>query len=130
MRSLLLALLVVISSPLLAAPAAKPSTPLPVTVIDAETGKPVAGAIVSFARFTPRKTERIPTDGGGKATVHHEPGSNYFNFNVRADGYVPTFIFWNTESATPDLPAEYMVKLIPGKTIGGVVVDADGKPVA
>jgi len=68
------------------------------------------------------------TDADGRAGVDQpQPPYHGLNFFVTADGHVPKIISWNFRGA---IPAEYTMKLESGVTIGGVVVDEAGQPIA
>ena len=115
-----------------AASAAEPKAtkPLTIVVVDAETGQPVTDATVTLRQSAKYKTPR-PVDDRGRVTIDVPQDWSYVSVLCRKDGYTTTSAYWQTEDDTPvNLPAEQTVTLPKGKTIGGRVVDEDGKPVA
>jgi uncharacterized GH25 family protein len=123
-------------TPLFAAAAAsrpastKPTKPLVVQVLDAESGKPLAGAVVILRREGDYK-DPIPANDHGKATVRPEADASYVAVLCRREGYVSTGAYWlNRDEKPVDLPAELAMRLAKGKHIAGRVIDEAGKPVA
>ena len=53
------------------------------------------------------------------------------SIRVRKDGFVPTRVSWNYDGGVPITPpATYTLRLEPGTTIGGLVQDPEGRPIA
>lgn len=101
-------------------------------IFDDKTRDPIAG--VKLALKSGKFVHEVTTDDKGRATLNLPPqrpdSSVGFAIRVRKEGRVPTVIFWHLDqpSFTPpdtlDLP---LPKAVP---IGGIVKDADGKPVS
>jgi hypothetical protein len=99
-------------------------------LLDAETGDPIPEAklrVNYFREGGQMKGVKLNTDVQGKATVElpQKPytGANLF---ITAEGHVPKVVSWGSAK----LPTEYTMKLEPGSTISGVVVDELQQPVA
>ncbi|MGB7344054.1 MAG: carboxypeptidase-like regulatory domain-containing protein [Pirellulaceae bacterium] len=92
------------------------------------TGNPVAGADVRFS-FNNSK-EPLKTGADGKVAYQYpDEESGSLRVYIFADGYVPYGIMYDRFSRS-QFPSEKSVQLQRGETIGGTVVDPDGKPVA
>ncbi|MBI1325675.1 hypothetical protein GC170_21125 [bacterium] len=102
--------------------------PFEFQAIDAETGHPVAGAVVHFQ--TDRKDGKITTDANGKALIPFEPGKDDFiSIRISSDIHVPLRLR-RSSIEDPDFPpvSPFVAKLTPGMPIGGLVHDK-GEPV-
>jgi RNA polymerase sigma factor (sigma-70 family) len=113
------------------APAPKPPKML-FHVVDAETGEPLAGTRIQaafFGRGGSGEGHDVLTDNNGVGAIP-EPddatknrGMNVF---VVKEGHVPKVVGFSNSG----MPADYMMKLDPAMTVGGMVVDEQGQPVA
>src|ERR1017187_1885738 len=100
-------------------------------LVEAETGTPLPHAKLHLYYLLEDgrgKVVKAVTDANGRLGVDM-PQAPYraLNFFVTADGHVPKVTSWGFERA---MPAEYTMKLEKGVTIGGVVVDETGQPIA
>jgi peroxiredoxin/protocatechuate 3,4-dioxygenase beta subunit len=99
-------------------------------VLDADTGRPVAGVNVrSWVK------EALVTDENGSCTFPlPQPKSERFSYRITLakDGYVGKYIAWSTtqKDTLADIPAEYTAKMEKGVTIGGIVKNENGEPLA
>lgn len=104
------------------------------TILDPD-GKPIPGATGKTHRFD-RNKQRIfkgfTADENGKAVFEIPQKSNIgtFTFTVQTPEFTPFHGRWEMENNPGDLPAACSVKLERGKTVGGVVHDENGQPVA
>jgi RNA polymerase sigma factor (sigma-70 family) len=119
-----------------------PAHPLRITVLDAVSGKPIAGAQVTHTLRMPRDLnafgEPLPlrTDSNGVvvfAVPDHFPGDerfNQFQAYIHARGYAPRDIMWlsSTGSVLNIVTNGYTVRLEAGLTIAGTVLDEAGQP--
>ena len=92
-------------------------------VVDAATGKPVAGAVLR-AYYGKTRLFRSGPDGEFLLPKHWFRG-----FQVRAPGYALRTHRLADDAGSPGVPPE-TVRLEPGFTARGRVLDLDGKPVA
>ena len=100
-------------------------------LVEAETGLPLAQAKLHLFYLLADgrgKTVKAATDADGKLGVE-VPQAPYRGLNlfVTADGHVPKVTSWGFGRV---MPAEYTMKLERGGTVGGVVVDEAGQPIA
>jgi hypothetical protein len=108
-----------------------------IKVVDAETGAPVAGVWVSLPNFSNgyRAYTTNVTSADGTALFRLPPlDPERAQFNLRANhpDYAERGVTWTSAEGKVKgvLPGEYTVKLERGHTVGGLVVDERGKPVA
>ena len=99
-------------------------------VLDAETSQPIAGVKVRAWVATNLVTD----DTGLCSFALPKPASGDFSYRITItkEGYVPKFITWakSRQDKISDIPAEYTAKMDKAATIGGVIKDQDGQPVA
>jgi protocatechuate 3,4-dioxygenase beta subunit len=113
----------------------KPATPaLLIKVID-EAGKPIGGTKIHVSVWTKEPFDRnkdyvANADGGVTAVL---PKTMYIlRLWARKDGFVPMFEHWEDEwfkEGNP-VPDHVTFKLKKGTTIGGIVKDEEGQPIA
>jgi RNA polymerase sigma factor (sigma-70 family) len=111
---------------------ANPGWHLAFRVVDAETGLGVGGAGV-HARFWSEKVEPrddLGTDTEGRCDVPLPAGElGRLDVGVLRDGYVQKFVTWYAFRGD-SIPAEYVLELERGVSIGGWVRDESGNPIA
>ena len=102
-----------------------------VQVVDS-SGSPVAGAEISRIVWTEQKdferNEKVLTSADGIAEVTMPETMRIFRLWINKDGYPRLSANWSAP-ATDNVPHELQVVLPRAKTIGGLVVDPDGKPI-
>ncbi len=109
-----------------AAKAAKKTMTL--TVIDQQTGKPLAG--VKVDAYNGRYITKLTGARGQTVLPLPRHKWSYFYIQVHAKGYVPEALFWNQNGkGTGAFPATYTLALPRGTVISGRVVDNHGQPI-
>ncbi len=109
---------------------------LKITVVDTATQQPVAGASVVSAGATDITPATSGPDGvavlGVPVDERYSKQLSQFNVTVKAPGYAVRVLTWNASAGgvRETLPAECPVNLQRGTTVGGVVRDEHGQPVA
>lgn len=102
-------------------------------VVDRQTGRPVAGMRLRLEVAEEGAHCRIAThdtDATGTAELRFPDGPlTYLSIWANHDAYVPRFIQW-TRRQHGDFPEEYLYRAEPGISVGGRIVDEQGKPVA
>ena len=98
-------------------------------------GKPMVSVKVHVAVWTKEPFDHnrdYLTDPEGRATAALPHTLYILRLWARADGYVPLFAHWEEDwlAAGRRLPDEFTFKLRKGTTIGGVVNNDDGRPIA
>ena len=107
-------------------------------------GKPVAEAVVHV------RTEPVPTsqwvrrgkfkrqgsygaflsaDGEGRLVIELPRSLTALDVDITTPGYGPYWASWSSESHPEPIPSTFTAELEAGWSVGGIVVDADGKPV-
>jgi peroxiredoxin/protocatechuate 3,4-dioxygenase beta subunit len=98
-------------------------------VVDAETGQPVPD--VKIRAWVRAK----PTDSSGVSLIPlPKPGAESFSYRITLakDGYVGQYITWSKaqEDKVEDMPANFTARMEKGVSIGGIVKNENGEPVA
>ncbi len=106
------------------APSTQPAD-FAVTVRDAKTHQPIAGAKVIFDTSAPTPEVNTQTDDTGRASFARPDAKLAVYVRVSADGHVPASLTLKAG----EVPASYDIDLPPGVTVGGVVRGDDGQPV-
>ena len=103
---------------------------LELRIVNSTTGRPVPGVsirILAGGNF-PGKT-----DEAGRFTISRAArSSSFLVLDIQKPGFVPLQVSWdNSGSPVPvELPRTFTLKLEPGSTIGGMVQDEQGRPIA
>jgi 5-hydroxyisourate hydrolase-like protein (transthyretin family) len=100
------------------------------TVLDDETGRPLADAMVRILHYVDTSFHVFPTDSRGRlrfdyAWLGERPSGH---IEVRRNGYVPVRYAWGAEGG-PSPPDALTLRIRRGLTIGGIVVAAADRPV-
>ncbi len=107
------------------------STQMAFRLVDAETGRPLPHARLHLFYLLEDgrgKVVKAVTDAQGKLGVDiPQAPFRALNLFVTADGHVPRVTGWGFRRA---MPVAYTMKLERGVTVGGVVVDGAGQPIA
>ncbi len=106
-------------------------TPRTVTVLELETGTPIANAHLQVNYFSGKgrmESYDLATDTTGKARLPEPREGNGKSLNVwvTAEHRVPKVISWRDGNA----PETYTLHMPPARTIQGIVVDPEGTPVS
>ena len=98
---------------------------------DLLTGAPLAGVRLRLNVRDGEKPEAT-TDASGAVTfsIADIAGVQFLSVTARRDGLVPLANRWFRQSSTPNPPDAFVFKMERATTIGGRVVDGDGKPLA
>ena len=99
------------------------------------TGKPLEGAIVEWQlRINGGELNKTTSTTGsdGKAALDWPNAAtvNSLSVTARKPGFAPLIIHWADSAHVVRLPASKSLRLVPGITIGGIVRDETGNPVA
>ncbi|MDB5391088.1 MAG: blaR1 2 [Planctomycetaceae bacterium] len=72
----------------------------------------------------------VMTDAQGRMVVKLPRTTNRFNVSISIPGFGPYWANWSSESHAQPIPAQFTAELEAGWTVGGIIVDGEGKPVA
>ena len=98
--------------------------------------KPIPGVkVLAWVVPKPKDWEgtrtNLTTNENGIVVITYEPDGkvDIVGFNTKTNGYTPFFSEWNDFINDP-VPGEYTVKLGKAETVGGIITDDTGKPLA
>ncbi len=69
------------------------------------------------------------TDDQGRLVVKLPRTPKNFDVNITTPGYGPYWAGWSSESHPQPVPARFTAELEAGWSVGGIIVDSEGKPV-
>ncbi len=102
--------------------------------VAAATHQPVEGVSIEISgRFDGKyQEETVATGKDGLATFDYPPNARIESLWViaRKAGLVPVAIVWMDQNHPVELPALKELRFVPGTTIGGIVQDEAGHPIA
>ena len=102
--------------------------------VAAATNQPVEGVSIEYySRFDGKYKEgTVATGKDGLATIDYPPNSRIESFQIiaRKARLVPIDIVWTNQSHPVALPTLKELRFDPGTTIGGIVRDEAGHPIA
>ena len=107
---------------------------LTIRTVAAETRQPIEGVSIEYrGRFDGKNQKGTVTTGkDGMATIEYPASAHadYFDLTARKPNLVPIRLYWEGKLQPVDLPATEELRFEPGTTIGGIVNDAAGHPIA
>jgi RNA polymerase sigma factor (sigma-70 family) len=125
------------------APQGKPSEDFELRVVG-PGGKPIPEAVVELRTDAMPTAENIrlgklikrgqygafvATDAEGRLAVKLPKAPTYFDAFISAPGYGPYWAGWSSENHAQPIPSRFTAELDAGWSVGGIIVDAEGKPV-
>ncbi len=114
-------------------PEARPATPTATLTVEARdllTDAPVPGIRLEFSLGHGSKKVQAATDGSGLAQFSHPADVRYFFVSASREGFVSQAIRWDYDANAPAAPDRLLFQMEKATTVGGRVVDQDGKPMA
>lgn len=105
--------------------------PVPSAQVEVRTEpKPTAEQILigKFTKQGPYGTFAT-TDNLGRLCIVRPPEPRHFNVDITLPGYGPYCAKWSSETHSEQIPARFTAELEAGWSVGGVVLDGDGKPI-
>jgi RNA polymerase sigma factor (sigma-70 family) len=99
-------------------------------LVDAATDKPVTSGEIEFRGWEGSKFigKTYRSDTNGYARVYYPIGITGLEVTTRIDGLADTRLKWTPKNGEI-IPPDYTLKLVQGTTIGGLVVDGQGRPI-
>jgi RNA polymerase sigma factor (sigma-70 family) len=99
-------------------------------IVDQRNGKPLPGVALTV-NVDRQPAERTTTDDAGRAAVAvPAPLPRFLSVVVRKDGFAPLTLWFPSPIREAEIPASYSQAMYASETIGGVVRDERGRPVA
>ncbi len=122
---LILILILLISAPLAAAPASNNPLPVQITVLAAETNKPIPGAIIEFRRDSDRATvvATATADANGIVTARLPKGAYQYLTRAAGMGISRNYLYLEEQPRE-----ETKVWLNKAAALTGRLLDVEGKP--
>jgi len=71
----------------------------------------------------------VTTDVEGRLVVKLSKAPTYFDAFITIPGYGPYWAGWSSENHAQPIPSRFTAELDAGWSAGGIIVDADGKPI-
>ena len=71
----------------------------------------------------------LATDAQGRLAVKLPKAPTYFDAFICTPGYGPYWAGWSSETHAQPIPSRFTAELDAGWSVGGIIVDAEGKPV-
>jgi protocatechuate 3,4-dioxygenase beta subunit len=114
------------------APRATQPPAIEVVVLGKDSGKPLPGATVRFSIDFGTAIARADKNGSVRFDLSKRTFQDALSLDVWSEGYVQQrYAFAQNDIRYPKIPAKLSVELLPGEeTLGGKVVDEQGRPVA
>ncbi len=99
-------------------------------VSDQRTGKPLPGVTLAV-NVSRQPRNRTTTDDAGRAAVAvPAPSSGFLSVVARKEGFAPVTLWFPSPIREEEIPDSFTLAMYPAETIGGVVRDEQGRPVA
>jgi beta-lactamase regulating signal transducer with metallopeptidase domain/thiol-disulfide isomerase/thioredoxin len=107
---------------------------LTLRAVEAATDQPIEGVSITHWGHPggPNQKRTVATGKDGRATIDYPPNARieYFEITARKPGLVPICIRWDDRRHPLELPPSKELRFEPGTTIGGIVKDQAGRPIA
>ncbi len=107
--------------------------PIPEAIVEIRTG-PISTTAERIRRGKFIRTERygafVATDVDGRLVVELSRAPASFNLYITTPGFGPYWAGWWPERNAEPIPPQFTAQLEASWSVGGIIVDADGKPVA
>lgn len=99
-------------------------------VVEKGTGRPVEGAVIRTR--ADKGTAKAQSDDQGRCSLDiPDPAPTSFTVWAKKDGFVPVYVEWRARGeAKLSIPGEHTLPLEKGTTIGGLIRDDKGDPIA
>ena len=115
-------------------PAPQTSGKLTLRAVAAATDRPIEGVSIEYrGRFDGKDRKRTAATGkDGLATIEYPAGIPIESFEItaRKAGFAPICFVWHNERHPVAMPISKNLHFEPGATIGGIVQDEAGHPIA
>lgn len=104
---------------------------LHLTIVTADSGKAIPSVPLDVRGWQGEKffSDAVVSDRLGRCYVTYPPDATELELTTRKEGFADTQLLWHPGPGHA-VPAEYLLKLDRGVTIGGQVLDPEGNPIA
>ncbi|MCA9023341.1 MAG: M56 family metallopeptidase, partial [Planctomycetaceae bacterium] len=106
--------------------------PVPHALIEARTSPAITAEQIQRGEYVRTSTYGpfVKTDDKGVLQLTIPPRPGRFNLSIQQPGYAPYWAGWSSSEQPETIPGEFTAQLDAGWTVGGIVVDEAGKPIA
>ena len=106
--------------------------PVPEVTVEIRTTPAPTADWVKQGQFVKKSNygAHLKTNGEGRLTLDLPQAPRQFSASVQAPGFGPYWAQWNARDKGQAIPANFTAELDAGWSVGGVVVDDSGAPVA
>jgi Zn-dependent protease with chaperone function len=105
--------------------------PVPETLVEIRTDPAPTAELVREGKFVKRDSYNasLATNAHGRLAIKLPRAPTYFDVYITTPGYGPYWAGWSSETHVQPIPSRFTAELEPAWSVGGIVVDAEGKPV-
>jgi RNA polymerase sigma factor (sigma-70 family) len=106
--------------------------PIPKALVEVRTSAAPTAGQVRQGRYVRPSTygPYLATDGEGRLAIAFPKVPRSLNVNITTPGYGPYWAAWSSQDHPEAIPSRFTAALESGWSVGGVVVDSAGTPVA
>ncbi|WP_339731059.1 carboxypeptidase regulatory-like domain-containing protein [uncultured Gimesia sp.] len=106
--------------------------PVPHALIEARTSPAVTAEQIHRGEYVRKSTYGpfVKTDEKGVLQLTIPAHPMRFNLSIKQPGYAPYWAGWNSSEHPETIPDEFTAQLETAWTVGGIIVDGAGKPIA
>ena len=105
--------------------------PIPEAFVKIRTNPVPTAEQIRHGKFVKRGSYGafVATDAEGRLVVKLPRAPTYFDVFITIPGYGPYWAGWSSESHAQPIPSRFTAELEAGWSVGGIIVDSDGKPI-
>jgi BlaR1 peptidase M56/Carboxypeptidase regulatory-like domain len=106
--------------------------PVPDAIVELRTSPAPTAEQIRQGKFVRKATYGpiVTADAEGRLLVAFPRMPTDLNVNITTPGYGPYWADWSADDHGPSVPPRFTAELEAGWSVGGIIVDAGGKPVA
>jgi beta-lactamase regulating signal transducer with metallopeptidase domain/uncharacterized GH25 family protein len=106
--------------------------PIPEASVELATSPALTGEQIVKGKFVIPRSHRavLTTDAQGQIVVKLPQAPTRFNVFITIPGYGPYWAGWSSDSHDEPIPSRFTAELEAAWSVGGVLVDVEGKPIA
>ena len=105
--------------------------PIPDALVELRTSPAPAADQIRQGKFVRKASygSFVTADAEGRVLVTFPQKPTRFDVNITTSGYGPYWAGWSSEDHEQPIPLRFTAELEAGWSVGGIVVDAEGKPI-
>ncbi len=100
-------------------------------VVDKRTSRPIPG-VTLIVQIEGKETHRLTTDEAGRTSIPipTPAAEGFMDVLAHKKGFASMRTYMRRPTVAEDIPASYTLAMVPVETVGGVVRDEQGRPIA